>query len=479
MPDRSTRLEFDDFDAELASLGVPPLSRWWRDEVGRFLDAYDAGESLELWCCVGRGGAKSTAMYKLALFQTIMGNFQIPDDERHYAIVLSRIRAEAEKGLVIISGWIRKLGHACRAVGDTIDIEGMPRGIRVTSASVGAASGWRAFFVGCDEFAKWRAEGAADIDSDEVLSSARAMMATHPRGMVMVASTPWASEGTFYKAILAGDAPGRTVPPATPSWVANPVITEADTRKRETNDRRWRREYAAEFVDAFEAGFFPSDAVAACTDVGRLPMPIAPGPHRSTAGGYLIAIDPAFSYDRFGIAIAHAEFHLAGPRIVVDYVGTIEPPGRGVSLSPDRAVAAVATLRRTWPGGAAVYSDQYAAASLQEGFMRRNVVLCVDPWSQATKLERFTLARSLMVDVRIRLPDCAATRKELGGFGLKFNPSGSESILSRTAHDDRVSALVHVIYLAHRRAPGFGRGGGGGPAGPRPLPMGTGHRRVG
>jgi hypothetical protein len=470
----STRADFERFDRELASFGVPPLSPWWRDTVGRFFDAYDAGDALELWCCVGRGGAKSTALYKLALFQALLGQFTIPDDERHYAIVLSRIRAEAEKGLIIISGWLRKLGIACRAVGDTIDIDGMPRGIRVTSASVGAASGWRAFFVGCDEFAKWRAEGAADIDSDEVLSSARAMMATHPKGMVMVASSPWATEGTFYKAILQGDVPGRTVLPATPSWVANPLITEADTHKRESNDRRWRREYAAEFVDAFEAGFFPSEAIAACTDLGRLPMPISPGPHR----GYVVAIDPAFSFDRFAVAIAHAEWTRAGPLVVVDYIGTVDPPARGVSLSPDRAVAAVSAIRRSWPGGAAVHSDQYAAASLQEGFLRRNVFLRIEPWTQGTKLERFTLARSLMVDARVRLPDCQATRKELSGFGLKFNPSGSESIVSRTAHDDRVSALVHAIYLAHARAPSYGRGGEGS-TGPRTVPMGTGHRRVG
>lgn len=471
----STRTEFERFDRELASLGIPPLSPWWLETVGRFLDDYDAGRSLELWCCVGRGGAKSTALYKLALFQALLGDFQIPDDERHYAIVLSRLRQEAEKGLAIISSWLRKLGVEHRAVGDTLDLVGLPRGIRVTSANVSAASGWRAFFIGCDEFAKWRSEGALDIDADEVLSSARAMMATHPRGMVMVASSPWMAEGTFFKAIQLGDTEGRTVPPATPSWIANPVITEADTRRRETNARRWRREYAAEFVDSFEAGFFPSEAIAACTDVARAPTPLAPP---AGVRGFVVAIDPAFSFDRFAVAIVHAAWSRTGPVIVVDYIGTIDPPTRGMSLSPDRAVALVAALRRAWPGGAEVHSDQFAAQPLAERFMSKNTFLRIEPWNQTNKLERFTLVRSLMVDGRIRLPDCMATRKELGSFGLKSNPSGTESIVSRSAHDDRVSALVHAVSIAHARAPSYGRGGEGA-TGPRTVPMGTGHRVVG
>lgn len=476
MPPAGTRAEFERFDRELARLDVPPLSPWWRETVGRYLDAYDRGESLELWCCVGRGGAKSTALYKLALFQALLGRFTIPDDERHYAIVLSRIRIEAEKGLDIITNWLAKLGVECRAVGDTIDLKGLPRGIRVASASVGAASGWRAFFVGCDEFAKWHSEGALDIDADEVLASARAMMATHPRGMVMVASSPWLAEGAFYQAITQGDIPGRTVTQATPSWIANPLINEAATHRREPNDRRWRREYAAEFVSNFEAGFFPLDVINACTDTARVPMPSAP---RDGVRNHIIAIDPAFSYDRFAVAVAHAEHTPHGPRVVIDYIGTIDPPSRGAPLSPDQAVAAVAKLHRTWPGGAAIHSDQYAAGSLQEAFLRRNLLLRIDPWTQQSKLEAFTLARSLMVDGQLRLPDCAATRRELMGFGIRTNPSGSEVITSRGAHDDRVSALVHATALAHARAPSYGRGGDGAASSPRTVSMGTGHRRVG
>jgi hypothetical protein len=450
--------DFLRFDDELARFDVPPLSAWWREQVRRYFDAYERGEALEFWACVGRGGSKSTALYKLATYEALFGSFTIPSDERHYAIVLSRVRSEAEKGLLIISSWLKKLRIDHRAVGDTIDLDWMPRGIRVVTASVASASGWRAFFLGCDEFAKWAWDGALATDAEEVIASARAMLATHPRAKVMVASSPWISEGMFYQAVTGGDGEGRVVTKATPSWVANPIVSEASTRLRERNERRWRREYAAEFVDSYEGGFFPEALIASATDRGRNPVPLRP----TLSRGYTVAIDPAFSFDRFAVCVAHAQASGrvgGGPVVVVDYIGTIDPP-HGASLSPEHAAAVVCNIRRTWPGDMLVRSDQAYAAPLQEIFMRKGVALYVEPWTGPIKLERFMLARSLLADGRLRLPDCAATRRELNAVGLKMTVSGNEVISTRGAHDDRVSALVHATFVAHHNAPAYGVGSG-------------------
>ena len=155
--------DFLAFDDALGRVGVPPLSQWWRNEATRFLTAHERGEATEWWCCAGRGGAKSTASYKLALFQTLFGQFNIPSDERHYAICISRTRDEAGKGVAIVCNWLTKLGITYRAVGDSIiELHDSPRGIRIVSASVGAASGWRAYHLACDEFAKF---AAGDLSS--------------------------------------------------------------------------------------------------------------------------------------------------------------------------------------------------------------------------------------------------------------------------------------------------------------------------
>jgi hypothetical protein len=58
-----------------------------------------------------------------------------------------------------------------------------------------------------------------------------------------------------------------------------------------------------------------------------------------------------------------------------------------------------------------------------------------------------------MVDGRLRLPDDPDLRRELSGIGLRCTPSGNETIGSRTAHDDRATALVACVCEALRFAP--------------------------
>jgi len=174
----SYRSDFRALVDTLAARGGPPLTSWWCDRsVGAWLDAYEQRHVLEFWACVGRGAAKSTVLYLLALFFTLLGSFEVPLGERHFAIVLSRLKEEATKGIAIISHWLTLLGIAHRVVGDVIELADLPRGIRVVAASVAAASGWRAFFIGCDEYSKWASSGLDELNAGEVRSSAIAMTA--------------------------------------------------------------------------------------------------------------------------------------------------------------------------------------------------------------------------------------------------------------------------------------------------------------
>ena len=149
----------------LPECGVPPLTTWWRVHVGAWLDAYESLGVLQFWACVGRGASKSTVLYKLAVFFALFGDAHVPPGERHYAIVLSRLKEEASKGLVIIASWLRMLGVRHHPAGDVIDLDDVPRGIRVVAASVAATSGWRSFFVGRDERSKWPSSDMDERDA--------------------------------------------------------------------------------------------------------------------------------------------------------------------------------------------------------------------------------------------------------------------------------------------------------------------------
>jgi len=243
----SLRADFLAFDDALSARGVLPLTVWWREAIGAWLDAYERQHVLELWACVGRGAAKSTALYKLALFFSLFGTFDVPPGERHFGIVLSRLKEEAAKGIQIISQWLMLLDVTHKVAGDCIELQNLPRGIRVVAASVGAASGWRAVFIGCDEFSKWGTSGLDETNAGEVRASAIAMTATHAHAPAVTLGSSWGAFGEFFEAISAGTTDSRFVVGPAPTWVAAPHITEESTRRKERNPQRWRREYACEF----------------------------------------------------------------------------------------------------------------------------------------------------------------------------------------------------------------------------------------
>ena len=207
----SLRAQFLAFDDSLAGHGVPPLTGWWRDGLGRWLDAYETRNVLELTACVGRGAAKSTMLYKLAAFFTLFGDYRIPPGERHFAIVLSRLKDEASKGVTIISRWYKLLGVPHRLAGDVIELEDEPRGIRIVAASVAATSGFRAYLIAKDERSKWPSGGVEEHEAEEIDTSAAAMTATHPNAPIVVAGSAWGASGAFYEAVMAGSTDQRVV----------------------------------------------------------------------------------------------------------------------------------------------------------------------------------------------------------------------------------------------------------------------------
>lgn len=425
-------------DARLAKSGVPPLTAWWRDTLR---DWYRHPTARTLAVCAGRGSAKSTMLYKIALNETIFGDFLIPTGERHWASLTSRMKDEAAKGIDILSAWLKIIGVRHALTDGVIEMVDMPRGVRITAASVGGNTGWRSFFDGSDEVGKWPAEGALAVDAAEVLASKRAMTATHPTARHMIVSTPFIDAGPFHDLITGGSNAHAVVAGPVPTWVVAPHISEAQTRKLEPNERVHAREYGAAFAVEWQHGYFH----------GLIDRCVQPWPSRAPepAHTYVVAFDPAFSRDLFAIAVAHAE---RDGVVVVDRVHAITPPRNGSGLSPTECLVATREIARGYRQSV-LLSDQHHAASLADLAAREQLTLRPIPWTATNKSERFELVRVLMRDDRLRIPNDAPLRRELAGIGTRLLSSGVESIQGRTGYtDDRVAALVLAVSEAATRA---------------------------
>jgi hypothetical protein len=487
----SLRLQFLEFDDTLAAHGVPPLTPWWRKGIGSWLDRYEREHVLELWACAGRGSSKSTAIYKLAAFFAVHGDFRVPPGERHFAIVLSRLKEEASKATPIIAAWLRLLSIPHHVAGDVIELDDLPRGIRVVAASVAATSGWRAFFVAKDERAKWAYDGAEMLDADEVDTSATSMTATHALAPVVTVGSAWGMAGSFFETITAGSDSSRVVLGPVPTWIAAPHISRESTEKKERDPRRWAREYACQF-SATALGCFATEDIEAAFE------PRASG---TICSDTVVIIDASSGQkDSFTYGLVHWE--QPGPddgRSVLDW-GTardLEPPpppkpagppflrfapvvGIGPAeagrLKADGVVRKVAALARTHR--AVVVGDQRDAWTLSSLFRSEKVRFVERTWTSANKAPAVELVRHWLREGVLSLPpDATQMRDELLAFEERIEPkSGQFTFGGRGKHDDFVSLLITAALVVlegglRHRVPRPPRPGGGSSGGtPPPVP---------
>jgi len=134
------------------------------------------------------------------------------------------------------------------------------RVIRAYTASVAGVSGFTCIGALCDEVSKW-----VDIDTHanpatEVLASLRPTMATQPNARMALISSPWSTLDAHAKAFELGETETQMIDYA-PTWVANPTLTEAQTRELEQDDQSWEREYKAIPMPTTSMTFFDYGAI--------------------------------------------------------------------------------------------------------------------------------------------------------------------------------------------------------------------------
>ncbi len=477
---RSLRAAFLRFDDALASKGVPPLTAWWREHVGGWLDAYESDGVLDFVACCGRGAAKSTSLYRLAAFFTLFGSFTVPPGETHYAIVLSRLREEAAKGIAIIARWFTLLGVRYRLAGDVIELADLPRGIRVAAASVAAVSGWRAFFVGKDERSKWPTGGVDELDAEEVDTSATAMTATHPKAPTVSVGSAWGAFGGFYQAVTEGSTASRYVAGPAATWEVAPHVTRADCERKERDPRKFAREYMCVF-SAGGAGTFDVDQIdRAIRTIDRPHEQLGPAVlvTDSSAGrgdawtwcraawcreivdeedrylwrsavladGTVAARHAAPVYDENGDHARNPDFREPRAFLRIDMLGAFEGHF-AEEVDADRVVDHLAALARQGRAQA-VIGDGYQRFFLAAGLARHRLGYIALDWSSGSKASSVARLKQVLREDRVIIhpgEEARKLRRELIEFQERILPSGIVGYGARRGgHDDRVALLLNA-----------------------------------
>ncbi|MGE5789215.1 MAG: hypothetical protein ACM3ZE_31790 [Myxococcales bacterium] len=481
-------------DARLAKAAIPPLTDWWRETLARW---YRHPTALSLVARVGRGGCKSHTATKVALTETLLGQWQIPPGERHYFAIVSVNRSEAMQRLRLLEAMLRALGVGFERSGDEIALVDKPLGFKVFACNVGAVSGFRCIGFICDELAKWSADDAAADPAVEVIASLGAMCVTHPNARKLLVSSPLSTVDEHCRRHDMGDTNDQLVAFA-PTWVANPSVTEEQTHRIEPDLRVWSREYAAIPSSELSAAFDPADIDAA---FGEAP--------RGEWGAPICVIDPnSGGHDRFTLGLTAWCY----PRVVIpddvtcvesikydqqtgrmvrtprwfryvpgrcaqkDCFGRVTIPGiepredpyipeekpptlclRSVEAVPsqmgrgDAIVDYIASVCRRMRVNLIV-GDQREALMLETAFRARGLRYVSLPWTNANKAEGVRRLRRLMADRALNLAPHDQLRSELHQYSERLTRSGSTTYGARgSGHDDFAALLITAALADNER----------------------------
>jgi len=461
-------------DDKLAEHSFPRMAPFWADVLARFY----ASHCRVLVLRVGRRGGKSSMLCRVAVLEALYGDHTIPAGDVGVVAIISVSRDEAAQRLRTIEAILGALKVKYRRVGDSIELEGRPIVFKTYTATVAGVSGFTCICAICDEVAKWRDTDTNANPATEVLASLRPTMATQPNARMFLSSSPFGTLDAHCEAFDRGDVDGLQQVAHAPTWIANPTITEEQTRRLEPDDRIWSREYAAIPQGSALAAFDP-DHIARCFR----PMP----PARDRAARICV-MDPssgkcdAWTYaicswtwpqperpfvgemrDRYiGQGMSVSEWHptldVAGnkipnpnydpteaahprPLLHVEHVDGFEGKFARALTASDVVDSIGTDLRRF--GVEHVHTDQWADFALASMFADRvGVRVSSWPWTAPKKEACARQVRSWMRDGELILVEHPKLRAQLGSYEERVGGSAFKYSGAHGGHDDFVSLLM-------------------------------------
>lgn len=445
LPQAMTSTDFKRFlniDGQLVRAGFHPTPLWWLDEIERF---YDHPTALSHVANVGRGGIKSGVGTRFGLSEVLSGKFTVPKGERHYFAFVSVNRDEAAQRLRLLESYLQTLGLGYSRASDTINLDTLPLGFKVFSASVSSVSGFRCVGAFCDELAKWRSGDDAANPADDVDASLKAMMVTHATvaRRLYFSSPVWV--GDYHSQLVAkGDTRDQIVSSA-PTWIANPSVTEAQTRQLEPDERVWRREYLAQAQAAASAAFPEPDIVRSFEPRGDVLKDHA----------RVLVVDVASggrsSGDRFTWGFCGWSETLSGPVLMFDSLHCFESADLR-AMGGDAVIAHVAAHAKE-RGVHPAFGDQREDMMVKAAFRRNGVHFTPLPWTATAKPRAVARVRRWLIDGLLCLPKHDKLLGELRSFEERFTSSGDLTYGARGArgHDDFVALLITAAIADEER----------------------------
>jgi hypothetical protein len=394
----------------------------------------------------GKGRMAATAASYEATVNADAHLVAVPADEQVAIVVVARSQKQARQVHGFIRGFLRRSGDAVRIVRDTVDELELSNGIVIVTLPCHAASarGYAIAVLILDEVAWWYGTDGSPINPKEVWDALRPGTMQFPSRRIFVLSTPRLPTGFFAELCAtasSGAVPGMRHWHATTAEV-NPTIPPAELeQERALDEIAFRREYEAEFEASISNVFDPATVREAVRERGDL-APVE-------GASYLIAIDPAYTGDRFTCLVGH---RTSEARIVVDRIRAWE----GTKAAPvqlDPTLDEIAILAAAY-GGAEVLVDQYTGQVILQELRRRGVRVRLIPWTNEGKVDAIAAARRVLYAGRLEIPRHRQLIEELMQLEQHATPAGRPRFAAPgRAHDDYASALLALV----RELEGSGR----------------------
>jgi hypothetical protein len=417
---------FDAMNVALVAAGFPPISDWWRRQIGRFFE-----RRRRRWVIrAGRRAGKSSTLARLAVAWALWGTWSVPPGDIAVVAFVSVDRDEAAARLRTIAAVLRALGVHFEERGDELEIGGArPVLFRVATCSTRGTVGFTSIACFCDEVAKWESRDSGANPAREVVGTLAPTMATQAAAFLALSSSPWSVDDYHAEQFDLGDTDHQMVSFA-PTWLANPTITEQQTHDLEPDPKVWQREYAAE-PGVTTSLALDGDDLKACT--GRAPI-----------GQPSFSFLPLDASSLRGDAFAWLEGHqTTASELVITAVRGFEGAElRDVSM---RDVVRTIAGRAHSLGVRVIYGDQREDASLLAMFAEEGVTFDPIPWTDVSKDDAFQALRRLMRERKLLLPNDERLLRQCRSVKARLLPSGRTKY--ETNGKDYLSALV---TLAHR-----------------------------
>ncbi len=442
-------------DPELFARHFPGESwdAWWAFLAALFglpltdaqLDAYKAHTGRteppttpfkEACLIIGRRGGKSRVLALIAVFLACFVDYsdRLAPGEVATIAVIAADRRQARGIFRFISGLLRHTALLAPLVeAEMADSLTLSNGvvIEIHTASFRVTRGYSLAAALCDQVAFWRSEESANPD-EEILAALRPGL-SNLRGMLLIASSPYAKRGALYRAFREnyGRDGARVLVWHATSLEMNPSLDPGIVEQAyEEDPASAAAEYGAEFRTDI-AAFVTREVVDGCTVPGRFELPPLSGT------GYFAFVDPSGgSSDSMTLAIAHRH----GEMVLLDAVRERRPP-----FSPEGVVQDFAALLGTY-GIREVHGDRYAGEWPRERFKLAGIGYEL---SEQPKSDLYRDMLPLLNSGKVELLDLPRLRTQLCGLERRTARGGRNSIdHSPGSHDDVANAVAGAVLLA-------------------------------